>query len=176
MGARTRPERVDLATFLAPLDETQAAQMRAAAARIDELEAQTRAFEGIERRYVPAFAVGLALFVLALGVLLAPAPVLSVVEGSWRGLALSFMLGVLPATGAVFAWNVRHRTSADNEKFELNKTHFVPRGGLYFAAHNAQDACVVRIAVPPIKDEAARLPLPHEKRQAVVTRYLRGKF
>lgn len=134
----TVPERVTLAEFLSGLDDASAAEARAAAARIDELARAGRALEGIESRFLAAAGVAAGMFVVGLWLFANPgsaSPALTVV-----------CLAGLPAVAVLYALRVMPRTRADRAAEDQNRRHFLPHGGLYFAA-GENPACVVR--VPP---------------------------
>ena len=130
------PERVALADFLSGLDETTAAEARAAAARIDVLARTGDAMEGIERRYLP-FAIGAAvLFVIGVVFFFMP--------GIVPRLVTIACMAALPVVAVAYGLHVMPRSRADAAAEELNLRHFLPHGGLYFA-EGERPACVVRV-------------------------------
>lgn len=144
-------EKVGLEAFLRDLPEETAAELRTIAARIDTLARVGHAVEGIEERFRPwalwsglAFAIGLMLFFM---------PDL---VNRWFALAL---LAALPSLCAIYAWKTRERTWADSEIDSLNRQHFLPSQGIYFAASNAP-AGVVRVdyTPPPKEPEPGTYP------------------
>ena len=139
-------DRVTLAEFLADLDKASAAEARAAAARIDELAKTGAAIEGIERRFWPFAGLAGAAFVAGIVFLVSPGMV-----PRWLTV---LCLAALPIVVAVYARRVLARTRADRAAEALNIRHFLPNGGIYFAA-GKRPAGVVR--VPPQTD--ARKPV-----------------
>jgi len=111
----------------------------AAAARIDELARVGKAFEGIERRFLPWAIGSAALFIIGIALIFVP--------GTAGRAVLPICLAALPAVAIAYVWRTSDRTRADNEIEALNREHFAPEGGLYFPA-GERPACVVR--VPPV--------------------------
>ena len=108
-------------------------QLRDIAGRIDRLSGQADSFGAIEARYLPLAPVSAALFVLGMVLLIFPSwfsgiPVLSSI---WTTLAC---LGALPALAIHYAWRALPRSRLDAEIETLNREHFLPLGGIYFAA------------------------------------------
>ena len=68
-------------------------------------------------------------------------------------MGLTAMSAALPVLGLVYVFHVRDRTRADRQMLELNKTHFLPHGGLYFPPAEDRPGQVVR--TEPM-DEAAQ--------------------
>ena len=133
----TGPQRLSLPEFLSRVDDTDAAELRAAAARIDDLARVGNAIEGIERRYLPwAVASGVA-FVVGLWFFLNP--------GTARPAVMIGCLAALPLVAAHYGWRVMGRTRADQQAYALNVRHFLPLGGLYFPAGNGREACVMKV-------------------------------
>lgn len=130
-------ERIALERFLAELDEDPAAEARAAAARIDELAREGWKVEGIERRFLPYF--------LGAGVLFVIGVVLFSIPGSAPRVVTIACVGALPVLAVIYGLRVIGRTRADVAADDLNRRHFLPHGGLYFAA-GERPACVVRVA------------------------------
>lgn len=123
---------VDLESFLKRLSADAAAEARAAAGRMDELERAAQEFEGIERRYAP-WALGAALlFVVAAVIVLTDAVDFRQARSIFGFVGLAAMAAALPAVAISYALHVRRRTRADRDKLELNRKHFLPHGGLYF--------------------------------------------
>lgn len=144
---------VPLDAFLAELSADEAAQARAAAARIDALEREIEPPGWLERRIIGLGLGALALFAAGVALLLARA---AGVVG-WPGTAaLVPMLGAFPALVLVYVWSVRGRTRRDREKMALNERHFLPNGGLYFGGHDGlcdRTPRVMRVEPPPERAE-----------------------
>lgn len=134
-------ERITLGEFLARLDDISAGEARTAAARIDELARTTGDMDGIERRFLPFAIAGAVAFIAGIVLFLLP--------GTVPRPIVVLCLAALPAVAAVYALRVMARTRADRAADELNVRHFLPHGGIYFAA-DQRPACVVRI--PPQGD------------------------
>lgn len=125
---------IALDAFLDRLDPHSAAEARAAAGRMDELERVAQDLEGVERTYLP-WAIGAVGLFIASGVLLLSDS--SMFRGAQTFLGpvgLAGMAAALPILGIVYTFQVRGRTNADAEKFSLNKEAFAPHGGIYFPA------------------------------------------
>ena len=134
----TTPERVSLVDFLSGLDDAAAAEARVAAARIDELARTGNAMEGVERRYLPWAIVGAILFVAGI--------VLFFMPGTVPRIVTIACIAALPVVAVTYGLHVMPRSRADAAAEDLNLRHFLPHGGIYFAAGD-RPACVVR--VPP---------------------------
>jgi hypothetical protein len=143
--------RVPLEQFLESLDPETGAELRAAAGRIDELGRTADALSGVERRLLP-WALGAAGLFLA-GIWLV------FQSGTGAALAASLCLLALPLIAAIYAWQIKPRTAADTAMQELNRSHFLPHGGLYFPPGDGA-ACVVRVDwTPPPEPEEDATPV-----------------
>lgn len=123
----TRPT-VSLERFLAELPAEDAAEARAAAARIDALEREIGPPGWLERRVIRLGLAALALFAAGVALLLARAYGLQGLPGA----VLVPLLGAFPALVLAYMWSVRGRSRLDHEKMALNESHFLPHGGVYF--------------------------------------------
>jgi hypothetical protein len=148
-------ERLPLEAFIRDLDDTSAAELRVVASRIDDLARGCAGLEGIERLFLP-WAVGAgALFAAGLYLFFNPALV--------PGWITALCMLTLPVVAGAYAWQVQPRTRADNAAQDLNKAHFLPHGGLYFAK-GADAACVVRVDwTPPAPEEAPKYKDPRKR-------------
>lgn len=150
-------ERVALERFLAGLDSAAAAEARVAAAEIDRLAQVGDRMEGVERRYLPWAAGGALLFAIGLWLLFDAR-----LSPGW--LALAALLAVLPAVTVSYAWTVRPRTEADRAAEALNRSHFLPHGGLYFPP-GERPAAVVRVDWTPPEPEPPISKVPRDPRK-----------
>ena len=117
-----------LAEFLARLSEAEAAEARAAAARIDALEREIGPPGWIERNLVPLVAVSAVMFALGLVGFFAGL-------AGWIGLGgVVLLLSAFPLLMFLYLLSVRGRTRLDDAKMALNEKHFLPHGGVYFGA------------------------------------------
>lgn len=132
----TQPVKLPLADFLARLDDVSAAEARVAAARIDELSRIGNSMEGVERQFLWPAAVAALAFLAGLWFLLVP--------GTVSPFVTVICLGALPATVVIYGLRVMSRTQADRAAEDLNRRHFLPHGGIYFA-EGLNPACVVRV-------------------------------
>ncbi len=140
----TRPM-VPLEAFLAELPEDDAAEARAAAARIDALEREVGPPGWLERHLVPLGLGALVLFTIGVLTLLGHMAGLR----SFLGLAAVVpLVAAFPLLVLAYVWSVRGRTRLDRQKMELNERHFLPHGGLYFGARNGEGK-VMRVEVRP---------------------------
>ena len=142
------PERVSLAAFLANLDSEAAAHVKTAAAAMDELERRAQPVRGIEQRLAPVFIASAVAFVVGLILFFAGKNALFGVFSWIDNLGITFLLGALPVLGFYYAFRVRWRTRADTRSFELNQSHFIPHGGIYFAAADPSDTPSVVLIDP----------------------------
>ena len=145
--AAAAPRRISLAEFLASLDAEAAGHVKAAAEAMDELERRAQPVRGIERRLAPVFFASAISFVVGLILFFAGKNALfGLVQLDRQPRRVTLLLGALPLLGFYYAFRVRWRTRADTRSFELNQTHFIPHGGIYFAATDpSENASVVLI-------------------------------
>lgn len=133
-----------------------AGHLKTITGKIDRLTEQADGFGKIEKAYVPFARVAVGLFVLGMILLIFPAtfsgvPVLS---SLWTTL---LCLVAIPALAVHYAWRALPRSRLDAQIEDLNQDHFVPLGGVYFAA-GEEPAGVVLIdwreaeEVPGLKD------------------------
>ena len=124
-------ETLSLEDFLAGLAAEDAARVRVAAARIDELEREVGPPGWIENNLVHLALAALALFGLGVAGLIG-------VPGWVRAMfglgGVTLMVAAFPALVLAYLWSVRGRNGADYEKMELSEKHFLPHGGYYFGA------------------------------------------
>ena len=128
------PKRVTLPEFLGGLNGDAAEEAQAAADEIDELENRAKKVKGIERQLEPVFYCAILAFVVGACRFVGGEDFMFGLLGWIDGLGISFLLGALPALGFYYAFRVRWRTRADARSFELNQSHFMPHGGIYFPA------------------------------------------
>lgn len=125
---------IALDSFLGRLDPPTAAEARAAAGRMDELERVAQNLEGVERTYLPWAIAAVALFIASGVLLLSDSSMFRDAQVFLGPVGLAGMAAALPILGIVYTFQVRGRTKADSEKFTLNREAFAPHGGIYFPA------------------------------------------
>ena len=123
---------VDLETFLEGLPGEAAANARAAASRIDELERAAQRIGKSDRRYVKLFAgamlIALAAAIMALGGI----DLFRAGVGDFGDFAVLAMAGAFPVLVVIYSLRMRERTRIDQQKFEIIETFFMPYDGIYF--------------------------------------------
>ncbi len=159
-GTATTGQPVPLEAFLADLDPEIQGELRAAAARIDALARTADALAHIERKLAPWAVIAGLLFAVGLWGVINP--------GTIGAPAITLCLTALPLVAAVYAWQIKPRTQADNAATEINRQQFLPQGGLYFP-QGQKDACVVAVdwTPPPVVEKtpvALRDPRKPENR------------
>lgn len=132
--------RIPLDQFLQSLDPETGAELRAVAARIDAFSRTAEALSGVEQRLLPWAGGAAVLFLIGLWLLIH-------VDAS-LALPTALSMGALPLVAARYAWLIKPRTQADNAAQDLNRTHFLPHGGLYFPPGEGP-ACVVQVDWSP---------------------------
>ena len=150
-------DETELESFLAALPPGTAEELRAAAERIDALEAGVGPPGWIERHLRPLILAALALFALGLALVLLGAT-------GRGGPALLFLavllLAAFPALAFAYLWSVRRRSAIDREKIALNERHFLPRGAVYYGPR-AGRRMVLRVApredTPTLRERTERL-------------------
>lgn len=124
---------IDLETFLDGLPAEAAANARAAASRIDELERAAQRIGQSDRRYIKLFAgagvLGLSAAVMTFG----GAHLFGKGNVDLGDVAVMAMAGAFPLLILVYALRMRERTKIDQQKFQIIETYFLPYDGIYFA-------------------------------------------
>jgi hypothetical protein len=123
---------IDLETFLESLPTEAAANARAAAAHIDELEHAALRIGKSDGQYVIAFAVA---GVLALAAAFMALGGFKLFSGGYFSLvdwAVLLMAGAFPGMILIYSLRMKERTKLDQEKFEIIETYFMPFNGIYF--------------------------------------------
>lgn len=135
---------IPLEAFLAVLPESEAAEVRAAAHRIDALEREIGPPNWLEQNLV-GFGLGtLMLFTAGLALLALRAAGLIAFVG--LGMVMP-LLAAFPALVLAYLWSVRGRTRLDREKMDLNDRHFLPHGAVYFGDEDG-NRLVMRVEPP----------------------------
>lgn len=131
--AKKQPEKVPLETFLANLPGEDAESAREAAERMRANESFASRMRGIERELSPFFIAGCVSFVMGVVAILffsEPGGLVNRIDGAWP--IVTAALAFLPIVLVVYAFKIRKRSAADMENVELNQTHFLPHGAIYF--------------------------------------------
>ena len=148
-------DRVDLDTFLSARDEMAAAELRAIAARMDELARVGDALDGIEKRFLPWAAMTGLFFLLGLLTFISPSLFLLVPWPTNYWLLVVCLAG-LPVVCTVYALRVMPRSRADAEIESLNREHFLPHGGMYFPPGERPASIVLVEWTPPAPERPLR--------------------
>ena len=137
---------IDLETFLEDLPATAAANARAAAARIDELERIAQRIGKSDRHYVIAFAGAGVMALIAAYMALGGYDLYRGGYGALVDLAVLFMAGAFPLMILIYSLRMRERTKLDQKKYEIIETYFMPYNGIYFSPDPGHDTGTVSIA------------------------------
>lgn len=137
---------IDLDTFLEDLPATAAANARAAAARIDELERAAQRIGEADRHYVTAFAISGVLAMIAAYMALGGHDLFNGGDGTLLDFTVLIMAGAFPLMILLYSLRMRERTKLDQEKFEIIKTYFMPFNGIYFSPRPGHDTGTVSIS------------------------------
>jgi hypothetical protein len=130
--ATTQSEPISLEQFLAELEPDLAEQARVAAIRMDELERSINDQRDIERRYWWVAAIAAVFFVFGAVLVLVPGEMTKPIYEVVGPFLTTLMICGLGIVGLVYAYLVRDRSNVDEEKFALNREHFVPHNAYYF--------------------------------------------
>ena len=125
-------QNIDLETFLENLPTEAAANARAAAAHIDELEHAAQRIGKSDQQYILAFAVAGVLALVAAVMVLGGYELFSggyFTLGDWAILA---MVSAFPIMILVYSLRMSERTKLDQKKYEIIETYFMPFNGIYF--------------------------------------------
>ncbi|GBE42649.1 MAG TPA: hypothetical protein ENH05_07740 [Rhizobiales bacterium] len=137
---------IDLETFLESLPAEGAANARAAAARIDELERAAQRIGRSERRYIFLFAgaglLGLAAAVMTFG----GYHLFGKGNMTLGDVVVLAMAGAFPILILVYSLRMRERTKIDSEKFKIIETFFLPFDGIYFPPGPEQKTGTVSVS------------------------------
>ncbi len=138
-------QNIDLETFLESLPAEAAANARAAAARIDELEHAAQRIGAVDRKYIFLFAGAGILALAAAAMTLGGYPLFSRSNGTLGDLAVLVMAGALPLLIVFYSLRMRERTRLDQKKFELIETYFMPYNGIYFPPGQGRETGTISI-------------------------------
>ncbi len=136
---------IDLETFLESLPEEDAANARAAAERIDELERAAQRIGESDRRYVKLFAGAILLALAAAYMALGGADLFLGGTGVFGDVAVLAMAAVFPVLVVVYSLRMRERTKIDQQKFRIIEICFLPWDGIYFPPGPEQEVGMVSI-------------------------------
>lgn len=145
MSAATEPRTVDLESFLAGLPEEDAAELRAAAAKIEALEREIGPPGRIERNVIALGIAALVLFLIGVAALVG---LLTGANGVIGLGGVVLLLAAFPLLVFAYLWSVRGQTRLDAAKMALNERHFRPHGGVYFGARSGGTGKVLLVAAP----------------------------
>lgn len=137
---------IDLETFLEDLPSTAAANAKAAAARIDELERAAQRIGKSDRHYFIAFAITGALALIAAYMTLGGYALFKGGYGAVGDFAVLLMAGGFPVMILIYSLHMRERTRLDQKKFEIIETYFMPYNGIYFSPGPGRSTGTVSIA------------------------------
>jgi len=137
---------IDLETFLESLPEEAAANARAAATRIDELERAAQRIGESDRRYVKAFAGAILLALAATYLALGGTDLFLGGTGNFGDFAVLAMAAVFPLLVVVYSLRMRERTRIDQQKFHIIETCFMPYDGIYFPPGPERKQAMVSIS------------------------------
>ncbi|MFQ5625621.1 MAG: hypothetical protein ACE5FM_03090 [Methyloligellaceae bacterium] len=137
---------IDLETFLESLPEEDAANARAAAARIDELERTAQRIGKSDRRYVILFAGAVLLALAAAVMALGGYDLFSSGNAGYGDMAVLVMAGALPLLVLIYSLRMRERTKIDRQKFQIIETCFMPYDGIYFPPGPEREKGMVSIS------------------------------
>ena len=141
-----RKKIVDLETFLNGLPEETAAKVRAAAARIDELEHAAERIGASDQRYLKMFAVA-GLLAIAAGIFtLGGFGGFEPGQLAIKELTIMAMAGAFPLLILIYSVRMRERTKIDQKKFEIIESHFLPYGAVYLPPGVERETGVVAIS------------------------------
>lgn len=134
---------IDLETFLEGLPTTAAANARAAAARIDELEHAAQRIGKSDRQYTIAFGVAGFLMLVATYLTLGGYEFSRGGGIAWGDWAVLVMASALPVLIFVYSIRMFERTKLDQKKFEIIETYFMPFDGIYFPPEPGRETGII---------------------------------
>lgn len=153
---------MDLETFLERLPQEPAANARAAAARIDELEHAARRIGKYDRHYVIAFTVAGVLALAAAFLALGGYRLYNGGHGHLDDLVILVMASAFPLMILIYSLRMRERTRLDQKKFDLIETYFMPFDGIYFPPGPGRETGTISITTRG----AMRLPNTRDVKKA----------
>lgn len=158
--ARQR-QQIDLETFLKDLSEEEAANARAAAARIDELEHAAQRIGMSDRSYIKLF---VAACICTLVAIILSFTVSEMFHGGTIGLLdviILLLASAFPALVFFYSFKMNERTKLDRQKFDIIETYFLPHDAIYLPPGPDRARGVVAISTESGGWE--RAPEPKEK-------------
>lgn len=148
-------QKISLDAFLQTLPDSDAAEARAAAARMDEFERVARRVAEPDKRFLAGMGLAAVLFVIAAALLMSGGDFFDNARGTLGIIGVIVMAALLPALIVSYTVRMRERTRADRQCFELNQTYFMPHGGVYFPGEEEGGSWVF---VPDHDSKAWRQP------------------
>lgn len=154
-------KQIDLETFLKDLPEEEAANAKAAAAHIDELEHASQRIGASDRRYVKLFAGAAACTLAAIIISFNASEMFHGGEASLLDLVILLLAAAFPVLVIVYSIKMNERTKLDRKKFEIIEAHFLPYDAIYLPPGPNREKGIVAIA--PKAGGWQRKPEPKEK-------------
>lgn len=136
---------IDLETFLEGLPVTAAANAKAAAARIDELERAAQRIGKSDRFYINAFAGAGVLAMIAAYMTLGGYDLFSGKHPVLGDFAVLAMASAFPLMIVLYTVHMSERTKLDRKKFKIIETYFMPYNGIYFPPGPGRDTGTISI-------------------------------
>lgn len=131
MSQATRPpSTIDM--FAGELDQEQAANVRVAAHTMDELERSIDDVRDVETRYWWVGAIAVVAFLVGASIVLYPGGMMEQIYRTIGPLVVTLLVVGFGLVCIAYGFAVRRRSAVDQEKFELNRQHFVPHNAYYF--------------------------------------------
>lgn len=155
----------DISTGLEAMQSPDTGALRKIARKIDGLADQAERFGDIEKRFVGLALGSGVLFFVGLVLLIFPRTFLDVPFLSSMWVIIGCM-AAFPAVAVSYAYQAMPRSRLDAEIEELNQRHFVPLGGVYFAAVQ-MPAGVIRVNYTPPEEETSAVKDPRKEKNRI---------
>lgn len=140
---------IDLETFLEGLSEEDAANARAAAARIDEIEHAAQRIGQSDRQFIKLFGLAGITTLIAAYLALGGYPMFQGGQAHFADVVILLMASAFPVLVLVYSLKMNERTKLDRKKFEIIEAYFLPHDAIYLPAGPDRPAPVVALTEKP---------------------------
>jgi hypothetical protein len=140
---------IDLETFLEGLSEEDAANARAAAACIDEIEHAAQRIGQSDRKFLKLFALAGITTLIAAFLALGGYHMFQGGQAHLADVVILLMASAFPVLVLVYSLKMNERTKLDRKKFEIIEAYFLPHDAIYLPAGPDRPAPVVAVTEKP---------------------------
>lgn len=140
---------IDLETFLDGLSEEDAANARAAAARIDEIEHAAQRIGGSDKKFMKLFGLAGITTMVAAYLALGGYHMFQGGQAHFADVVILLMASAFPVLVLVYSLKMNERTKLDRKKFEIIEAYFLPHDAIYLPAGPDRATPIVAVTEKP---------------------------